>query len=107
MHPDPRSPWQRLAAYSSRPRFLIGASVFRILAGLTILYQYLINYEQRSFLYGPQGVWPYENFLHELSSTGVFSLYAQSRSPLFFEIAFHLGLVVAALWVAGWRTRWL
>lgn len=100
------SRWQRLTDFSSREHFLIGASVFRVLAGLAILYQYLINYGQRNFLFGPSGIFPYEHFLEAVSERG-FSLYSLSSSPFVFELIFHAGIVVAALWVAGWRTRWL
>ena len=81
-----RAPWQRLVEFSSEGRFLIGASVLRVLAGLTILYQYLINYEQRHFLFGPGGVWPYEAFRAQLGQMGAFSLYALSSSNLVFEV---------------------
>jgi len=54
-----RKGWARVVDYCARPRLLIGASVFRIVAGLGILYQYLINYEQRRYLFGPDGVMPF------------------------------------------------
>jgi hypothetical protein len=91
----------------SQPRFLIGASLFRILAGSAILIEYLINYAHRRYLFGPNGLWPYEVFTAEVAHSGGFSLYAWSRSPLYFEVVFHLGLLVAVLWLLGWRTRWL
>jgi predicted DCC family thiol-disulfide oxidoreductase YuxK len=100
-----RTIWQRVIELASRERLLIGASVFRIVAGLTILYQFLINYHQRHYLYGPDAVWPYTTFLEKLSETRSFSLYAISPSPLVFELVFHLGLLVIALWVIGWHTR--
>lgn len=99
--------WRRVIDFTSRDRFLIGASVFRIVAGLTILYQYLISYYQRHYLFGPDGVWPFDTFLESLAGTRSFSLYAVSRDPLAFEVIFHLGIVVTALWVLGWRTRLL
>jgi hypothetical protein len=97
--------WNHVVEWASRERFLVGASLLRIIAGLTILYQYLINYAQRHYLYGPDGVWPWDVFVDQRQVSGVFSLYAWSRSPLFFELMFHLGLVVTAIWVVGFRTR--
>ncbi|GAB4199766.1 MAG: hypothetical protein OHK0022_20280 [Roseiflexaceae bacterium] len=97
--------WGRWIEFASRERFLLGASLFRIGAGLTLLYQLLINYHQRAYLYGPDGVWPYSLFLQQLAELRSFSLYAVSTSPLWFEIVFHLTLLVLALWVAGWHTR--
>ncbi len=97
--------WQRGVDTLSQERHLIGASLFRIVAGLTILYQYLINYHHRHYLYGPNGVWPYDKFIEKLNETGSFSLYAISSHPFFFEALFHLGILVTALWVLGWHTR--
>jgi hypothetical protein len=96
---------QRVISFASRERWLIGASIFRILTGLIILYQYLINYHQRYYLYGPDAVWPYATFLEEVAKARSFSLYAFSPAPLFFELVFHLGILVTVLWVMGWHTR--
>jgi antimicrobial peptide system SdpB family protein len=95
--------WQRFVAYCARERFLVGASLFRIIAGVGILYQYLINYEQRHYLFGPNGVMPFNDFVAETGSG--FSIYVWARTPLVFELLFHLGLVVAVLFIVGWRTR--
>ena len=97
--------WQRVITFTSQDRFLVGASIFRIAVGLTILFQYLINYPQRHYLYGPQAAWPYDRLSTDLAQSGSFSLYAISSSPLFFEIIFHLGLLFTTLWVVGWNTR--
>jgi hypothetical protein len=99
-----RCRWERLVDQALQPRSLIAASVFRLAAGAVVLFQYLINYEQRHYLFGPSGVFPWEVF-H--ASVAGFSLYALSPSPLLFEILFHLGVAIAILWTAGWRTRWL
>lgn len=93
-------------ALGTRAHCLIGLSMFRIVAGLAILIQYLLNYAQRRYLFGPDGVFPWQLFVDGVTTTR-FSLYALSQSPVFFELVFHLGVVVAALWVMGWRTRWL
>lgn len=94
----------RLVAYASREHCAIGASVLRVIAGAAILFQYLINYGQRGYLFGPDGLFPYDAFTRGLSG---FSLYAVSSSPVYFQIVYHLGLVVALAFVLGWRTRWI
>ncbi|MFE8605507.1 HTTM domain-containing protein [Archangium violaceum] len=99
--------WNELITRMSQPRFLIGASLFRILAGSAILIEYLINYAHRRYLFGPNGLWPYEVFAADMARSANFSLYSWSRSPVYFEVIFHLGIVVAALWLLGWRTRFL
>lgn len=97
--------WQRLVDFASEPRFLIGASLFRIVSGLTILHLYLADYHQRHYLYGPLGVWPFARSLAEAHTAGAFSVYLWSRAPLYFEVVFHLGILCTALFVIGWRTR--
>lgn len=94
--------WEQAIDAASVPRCLIGASVFRVVAGTTVLYQMLINYAQRQFLFGPNGIYPYAEFLTRPRG---FSVYALSPENWYFELAFHLGLIVAALWTLGAWTR--
>lgn len=86
------------------PRHRIGLNVFRVLAGCLILLQYLLNYSERAFLFGPNGAYPWDMFVSERQA---FSLYHFSSSPLVFELLFHTGIVVTMAWVWGWRTRLL
>jgi len=99
--------WQRFLQYAGVEKCLIGASMFRIIGGFAIIIQYLLNYKQRHYLYGPTGVWPYEYFRQTVHASGSFSIYAWNSSPLFFELVFHLGIVVAFLWMIGFKTRLL
>jgi hypothetical protein len=99
--------WNRLLATSLMPRCLLGASSLRVLAGCVILYQYVINYAQRRYLFGPDGVLGFSDFLAVGGSTGQFSLYHLSTSIVWFEVLYHLGIAVAMAWVLGWRTRLL
>lgn len=103
----PSSAWDSFTRWMSQPRYLVGASLFRLCAGAAVLIEYLINYSQRRYLFGPSGLWPYESFVAEMAASGNFSVYAWSASPLFFEVCYHLGILVAALWFLGWHTRWL
>ena len=58
----------RLLASSLRPRCLIGASVLRVVAGVVILFQYLINYGQRGYLFGPDAALAYDDFARILDA---------------------------------------
>jgi hypothetical protein len=94
--------WQRLVGACAAPRFTIGASVFRIVAGLGIIYQYVINYEQRAYLFGPDAIMPFTEFAR--SADGA-SIYRWASTPWAFELIYHLGLAIAVAFVLGWRTR--
>ena len=105
MMPHLRMAWRHRLAIAYHTPDRIGASLFRLGAGLTILAQYLSTYAQRHFLFGPNGIVPYDWFVEELRQSRSFSLYALASSPLVFEGIFHLGIVVTLLWVLGWHTR--
>lgn len=96
--------WSRLLAFAGRPHFLTGASVFRLVAGTAFVYQLLIVYAQRRYLFGPDGIYPYDMFLEQLDG-GSFSVYALTRSLLGFEILYHATIALAVAWLVGWRTR--
>ena len=84
---------------------LVGASLLRFVVGLNILFIYLINYTQRQYLWGPEGIWPFQEFLEYLRTGRSFSLYQFSDSSLFFELVFHLGILATILFTIGYRTR--
>ena len=86
------------------PRHRIGLNVFRVLTGCLILLQYLLNYSQRHFLFGPDGAYPWDLFITERQA---FSLYQLSNRPLVFELLYHGGILLTGAWVAGFQTRLL
>ncbi|WP_438487203.1 HTTM domain-containing protein [Streptomyces sp. S186] len=92
-----------LERFSGRRQALVGAALTRIVLGAIGLYYYLRDYLHRSFLWGPEGVWPWENFTG--SHNGGFSVYSLSRSETWFQLAFHAGAVIALLFMLGWKTR--
>ncbi|MEY2931065.1 MAG: hypothetical protein RL033_1814, partial [Pseudomonadota bacterium] len=94
----------RLLERLAIPQNRIGLNVFRVCAGCLILLQYLLNYPQRHFLFGPNGAYPFEL---SVSLAPVFSLYHLSSSPLVFEVLFHTGIVLTLGWVCGIKTRLL
>jgi antimicrobial peptide system SdpB family protein len=96
---DPR-PTETWIDRFSRPRGHAGLAAFRIVAGSTIVFQYLVNHAQRRFLYGPRAIYP----LYEGVGDG-FPLLRLSHSIAWFEIVYHAGLIAAVLWLLGFRTR--
>lgn len=98
---------RRLSAAAAReamPRHLLGPSLFRLLAGLNILGQYLTVYSQRDYLFGNTGMVSYAQYLQV---SGRFSLYRFAPSDWLFELVYHAGIAVTAAWAAGYYTRWL
>ncbi|MFJ7181074.1 HTTM domain-containing protein [Streptomyces massasporeus] len=83
---------------------LIGSALARIILGGLGFYLYARDYTQRAYLWGPDGVWPWQNFTAPDGQQG-FSLYSVSRSSTWFEIVFHLGMIFALLFMLGWKTR--
>lgn len=80
---------------------LIGASILRVGFGIMILYSYSINYSQRHFLWGYHGI-SNTDFSNEFVE---FSLYRYGSTNFYFEIIFHLGIIVAFLFMLGYKTR--
>lgn len=100
-----KSLWSEQLDRFTHEHALVGASLFRVLCGVGLLYQLLINYHQRHYLFGPQGVWPFDAFIGKLQTAGGFSVYALSQDAMFFEVMYHLGIALTLLWTLGWRTR--
>jgi antimicrobial peptide system SdpB family protein len=98
--------WEAIVEVLSGTRHrLIGAALMRVSLGACGLYFYLTNFSQRFFLWGPYGVWSWADFRHDNQGWRYFNLYALSRSPVWFSVVFMSGIVVAALFTVGWRTR--
>lgn len=93
------------AKLTSSKYFLIGSSLTRISFGLLILYFYLIHYSQRHFLWGPNGLQPHNQLQEQLGATNNISLYQFSDSPLFFELIFHIGILIAIIFTIGYKGR--
>jgi hypothetical protein len=67
-----------------------------MLVGFAAVAFYLSDYSDRRYLWGPEG---YNSFAdaEQALPHGTFSIYLMSRSDTWFEITFHLGLVVAVM----------
>ncbi|HEU4322073.1 MAG TPA: HTTM domain-containing protein [Roseiflexaceae bacterium] len=100
-----RSMWQRAVASSSHKQHRIGANLFRIGVGITILWQYMNVYPYRQLLFGPDGVLPSSHFVQYLDQSGSFSLYALAPSSMLFELIFLVSMAVTFVWMVGWQTR--
>ncbi|MFI9393536.1 HTTM domain-containing protein [Streptomyces bauhiniae] len=53
---------------------------------------YVSQYQERNYLFGPDGVLPHDEFRAQLTG---FSLYALSASPAYFQVVYHLGIAAA------------
>ncbi|EPY08896.1 membrane protein / vitamin k-dependent gamma-carboxylase [Paenibacillus alvei TS-15] len=91
----------RFRNYAAKDRFLIGTSLLRIALGLIILYNYLIHYDQRYFLWTNSGV----NTYTESYKRNVYSLYNFSDSLGYFDIVYHLGIIVCIFFLIGYKGR--
>lgn len=93
----------KIMKLASTKKSLIGASILRVGFGILILYSYAINYTQRHFLWGPYGITTTEYSVQFKR----FTLYSISDSIIYFELIFHLGIIVAMLFTVGYRTRFM
>ncbi|GAA0437622.1 HTTM domain-containing protein [Agaribacter marinus] len=90
---------------STQKHMLMGTSLIRIAFGLLILYFYFIHYGQRRFLWGPNGMQDHETLTKQLFTTNNFSIYQLNDSLLYFEIIFHIGVVIAFFFTIGFMGR--
>lgn len=82
-------------------RFLIGTSLLRIAIGFIILYNYFVNYWQRYFLWHDFGINMYSDEFKLMS----WSLYNLSSSILYFDVIYHLGIIVTIIYLLGYKGR--
>lgn len=92
----------RVLVWFSQERWLVGASLVRILLGMWALYYYALHVPVRHLLWGPAGIWPHDRFV---GLQPPFSVWQLSPSPLFFEAVYLAGMVVALSFTLGYRTR--
>lgn len=97
---------RRLEHWLGREHHLIGASLLRIGIGGLVLTQLLWQWDQRAFLRGAEGMYPTWLFVRELPAQHAPSLFAV-ESPLLFDLLYLLTMVVAGLFLLGWRSRWV
>ena len=78
-------------------RTRLGSSLMRGSLGLCILYEYLSLYTQRHYFWGNNGVWPRVDG----GDGGVLSLYELSSQAWYFEVVFHVGVILTMLFAMG------
>ncbi|MEU4167052.1 HTTM domain-containing protein [Streptomyces sp. NPDC026665] len=83
------------------PFGVVGVSGTRALLGFVGLMFYVSQYADRDFLFGPDAVLPWREFVAQVHSEGSFSLYAWSSSEAWFQLVFHLGLITALMVTLG------
>ncbi|MDH3038365.1 HTTM domain-containing protein [Streptomyces sp. TRM75561] len=88
----------RLDFWSLRPVAVTGVSGTRVLLGFVGLMYYVSQYQERNYLFGPDGVLPHEDFKAQLTG---FSLYTLSASPWYFQLVYHLGIAAALAVMLG------
>ena len=91
--------------FFEKERHLIAASIARIGLGSVISLYYLLHVFQRHYYWGPNGVYPFEDFKEGISMSGSFSLYQLSESIIYFDTIFFIGACVAILYTIGFQPR--
>lgn len=95
----------KLAEFFTREDRLIAAAIVRLGLGTVLLSLYILHYDFRHFIWGPDAFVPWDMFAREIRESGSYSIYSLTRSNLAFELLFHTGLVVTALWTVGVKSR--
>jgi len=95
---------ERAKDYLSVEHHLFGCALLRIGIGSVVVYYLTGHWAERSFLWGPNGLYPYWLFARELSTTHAPSLLAVESQGLF-DALYLAALIVAVLYTIGWRTR--
>ncbi|MFF8536404.1 hypothetical protein ACF07B_31330 [Streptomyces sp. NPDC015532] len=87
--------------WSSVPIGAVGVSGTRALLGFVGLMFYVSQYADRDYLFGPDAVLPWREFVEQVHGNGSFSLYTWSSSEAWFQLVFHLGLITALMVTLG------
>lgn len=95
----------KMISLNQKKHMLIGASLIRIAFALIILYNYTINYFQRYFLWGADGVIGFSKISIENTPLAGFSLYNFSTTNLYFDVIYHLGIIVALAFLFGYKGK--
>lgn len=93
--------------YLKKEHHLIAVSLVRIGFGTIISLFYILHVFQKDFYWGPNGVYPYENFVKNVAQANSFSLYQLSDSMIYFNFLYFTDMIVALLYTLGFKTRWL
>ncbi|UKY47834.1 HTTM domain-containing protein [Streptomyces inhibens] len=86
---------------STRYYSILGVSGTRLVLGFVGFMYYASQYGDREYLFGPNGVLPWREFVTQIHENESFSLYAFNSSGAWFEIVFHLGMLAALAVTCG------
>jgi antimicrobial peptide system SdpB family protein len=93
---------RRFVGWLTTEHWLIGAGIMRISVGAWAVFYYLLHWRFRAYLWGPDGVLPFEQFM-ELNET--LSVFKFSRSEAHFQAIYIAAIAIAVLVVIGFRPR--
>ncbi|WP_051807643.1 HTTM domain-containing protein [Actinoplanes subtropicus] len=96
------------AAYrllTERPLSLYAAAVLRIGYGLLYFVMLAREFPHRHEIWGPQSPWTPDLARQMSADSGWFTFLTLSDGRAYFEICYALALVIAVLFLLGWRTR--
>ncbi|BFM24455.1 hypothetical protein QE430_001173 [Microbacterium testaceum] len=103
----PSALWPRFVAWlMHRPHATIGFSILRILMGLSMLIVLVPSYADRQYLWGA-GAWWVEPEASRRGWWEPLRVFFPKDNAVVFEICFHLLIVLAVVFVAGFKTRWV
>ncbi len=92
----------RLEEWLSKEHWLVGASLTRISLGLWAIYYYVVQWQERDLLWGPNGLWPFQKFLEDPPLANVFVLHP---SEAYFQFVYVASIAIAILVTLGYRPR--
>ncbi|MER5730801.1 HTTM domain-containing protein [Streptomyces sp. NPDC002138] len=96
-----------LALLTERPVSLYAAAVLRIGYGLLYLVFLLREFPHRDEIWGPGSPWTPALAKQLFDETGWFSILTLSDGRTYFEVCYAAALATSALFVLGWRTRFV
>ena len=86
---------------TSKPRATTSLYLLRSVVGLLGLMYYLVDYEDRRWLFGPTGVYGSGAVRETVRDLGTFDLYVLSDSTVYFESLFHIGIILSGAVLLG------
>lgn len=83
---------------------LIGSALSRISVALVVLLIIGTNYADRDYYWGPSGGYPLTSYFAEIKYSQWF-VYGFHGGETYFELVFHLQIVVTVIYLIGYRNR--
>src|SRR5689334_24103433 len=90
---------------TEKPLSLYAAAVLRIGYGLLYFVMLAREFPDRHEIWGPQSPWTPELARQMSGESGWFTFLTLSDGRAYFEVCYAVALVIAVLFLLGWRTR--